>query len=121
MKIKKIEFTKNQIGTGNREEYFQEEIRFTKTINELESVSSSDVNRFKEARKITKIQDDIKKEEEAAKMTRKEIFLEKTQEINLNEIDEYQKRQCITNAFKNERKKELKKRYIAIRNKSILG
>lgn len=121
MKTKKIKFAKNQIGTGNREEYFQEEIRFQNTINELESVSNSDLNKFKDARKITKIQDDIKKEEDATKMARREIFLERTQEINLNEINEYEKRQYVTNALKNERKKELKKRYISIRNKSILG
>ncbi|MEF9984912.1 MAG: hypothetical protein RSA40_01640 [Malacoplasma sp.] len=121
MKKNKTKVITSEIANGNRNEYFQEEARFEKTIKELDNVSNTDIESFKESRKQARICEEIKAEQEATKVERKSIFLEKTQEINLNEIEEFQKRQNVINYLKDKNKKELKKRYITIRNKSVLG
>lgn len=115
--LKKKKTVEDKFSINNRGESLTQEIKlnnFNDQWDEMKQIYSENISSVTLEKKL------IEREKEAV-IERKKVFDEVNKQKIIKENDEYNRIIEIENKIKNKKKREIKKRDIAFRNRSVLG
>ncbi|WP_412032177.1 hypothetical protein [Malacoplasma muris] len=119
MKVTKKEKKQSDLisSHSNRGESLQKEMKLQDSSSQWDEIKKIHEN---EVSSVILEQEILKREKEA-EIEKKKIFIEMQEQKMTREEDEFNRVIDIENKIKNKKKREMKRRDIAFRNKSILG